>query len=240
VADIVDFGKNTFLLEVAFKLDALSSSDIFTVVNEFVVRSTAFTDISKNAETGETVLSQGTGEADTPYLQLRLKPDKMVVWAGWHTGFDRWRELRAALLTLLATKSETLSIAPTLLATISSTVSIVVPHSHVRPGHMRNDLQPLLVWLTKFVPEEMQAKGANLFIYSNEHNTRRIEFSHTGLEETAEDTINYTYRWLGFDSSTDVLSNISKHTEMADTLFSDFHEFYIKPGVSLPRVPLKR
>src|ERR1700693_1776041 len=100
---IIDFGKNTYQYEIDLKFDFISPEAVRRIVEDLYVSKRQFTAVSKDASTNQTALTKGEGTPDSPVFQLRIAPDKILIWAGWYVPYEKWQQWRTSVFTDLET-----------------------------------------------------------------------------------------------------------------------------------------
>jgi hypothetical protein len=223
--NVIDFGKNIFQSELAFKLDCISPDFVLMTAKHFAQRKDSVWYVGKDETSQQSLITAGDGGKDHPFYQIKLSEDKLGLWVGWHVTYDAWRHWRDDVIGELISLSA--DVPSSFVSFMASQASITVPEASMKKMADVPELRSLLAFAARYIPPEFMSKGAGHSIFANESRTKIIETQMVGNPATNESTFTYLNRWLIADPRKNVQQNLSEHFAAFDELFQRFHDSYV-------------
>ena len=221
----VDFNKNTFQYEITFKFDCVSVDILRSAIDDLVLKRRLYASVSKDAATNQTILSKGNGTKDDPFLQLKFARDRIDLWAGFHVPYEAWQQWRQSMLTEVARFLTPIRLE--FVSSLTEQIVLVVPQEKLKAEKEIPELQPILAFSRRFVPEHLLKRGAGYSGFTDEAGSKSIEWWYTGNLATREDAITFRARWNAFSEADTVERALVAHSADADRLFQKFHSEFV-------------
>lgn len=98
---IVDFGRNTYQFQAQFRFNVLDANLIRGIVDEVLLAKKYFSTVSADGDTDDTTLNVGDGSPQHPFFHLRISPNRLLLWGGWHNSYDTWQSWRSDMIATL-------------------------------------------------------------------------------------------------------------------------------------------
>jgi len=228
---VIDFGKNTYQSEIMFKFDCISPDFILIVARSFAARAPGWF-VGKDQQTGQSLIYTGDGSPKSPFFQVKLSADRIVLWVGWNVSYTAWTEWRGTVVKELLSQSD--NFPSYFVAQLVTHASIAVPADKSKKGTESPELAPLIEFSRRYVSEEYMSKGAGHSIFSNDAGTRIIETQVAGNPATQDNTFNYLHRWTAINPRVSVEKNLEEHFELFDNLFEKYNSALSAPLIKKP------
>lgn len=225
--NVVDFGKNVFQSEIAFKFDCLSPDSFLRVADYFLQKNSGWY-VGKDPQTGHSLITRGTGTPEHPFLQIKLLAHSVTFWVGWHVPYDSWFRWIDKTIGEMADLSSNLP--PSFVAHLATQAVIGIPDDKIKKITDIPEFQPLYSFARRYLTDEYVAPGARgggsaLFI--DVSGTRTIETQSGGNPATKLSTYSFLHRWTALDGKKTLRGNYAEHLECFDALFQKYHQAFI-------------
>ena len=219
---IFDFGKNSYSLGTLFKFDCISPSIVTAIVSRLALEKKLFTEIAKDDNTGETVLTMGNGTEQAPLHQLRIDANEVNLWAGWFVAFDSYQKWRNNLLPELALVLRDLH--PGMVQAVASQASFGVLEGKTRKPDDVPESAQLLGFYRRFIPESLLKRGKGSFMGGDEDGKRSIELTISPGISPIQLLVTYTVRNHILDTSASLEQNFVNHANFADEMIQALND----------------
>jgi len=213
---IIDFGKNTYQYEIDFKFDCISPEIVRKIVENLHIVKKQFSAVAKDAATNQTALTQGQGTGESPFYQLRVGSDKILMWVGWYVSYEKWLQWRSSILSELLMSLEAIPIE--LVTAFSSQYAFIVPVEKLNRSDQIPELAPVRAFYGRFVPEELLKRTNAYLTFGDEGGKEILSLLLGGGANPNEGNITFNVRWNAFDSKAGLEQNIRAYTARADKL----------------------
>lgn len=218
---IIDFGKNTYQYEIDFRFDFISPEVVRRIVEDLHLSKGRFTAVSKDPSTNQTALTQGDGTPESPVYQLRIAPDKILIWAGWHVTYEKWQQWRTSLFTDLQRLIN--DVTTELVLGCTSQSIVIVPAEKLIRGDQIPEITPVRDFYARFVPEELLQRYNAHLAFGDEEGKENLVFFVGAGQTPEEGNITFNVRWNSFDRKLSLDDNLRAHAARSDTLFDLFN-----------------
>ena len=219
-----DFGRNTYQTLVTFKFDCISPADVKTFVRENVVEN-EFSSVDRDQATKHAVVSFGDGSEKAPLHQLRIGPDSIAVWVGWHVPFIHWQEYRGRMLKQLMPLLKTIPISA--VRSVSSQSNVLAPVSQLKEASEIPELKPARDLLRRFLPESLMARGNGYSLSSDALGTQNVEWWIGASQDPEYGNASFTSTRLYLSGQQGLYENWLVHLQESDELIQRFHSNYL-------------
>lgn len=222
---IIDFGKNTYQYGIQFKFDCIQLDITTHLVEDFLIKKRHFSNVSKDANTNQTILARGDGTQKEPFYNLRVGKDVVILWAGWHVPYDKWIHWRNSISSEVTELFQKIPIE--FIATLSSQSSFVIPENNFKRWEEVPALNGLFAFYKRFLPEDILKRANSLTTFGNENWNRTVELWSSGGPNPGENNTTYTIRQSLLDNKMNLQHNLESHMKVSDKLLEDFHSAFL-------------
>ncbi len=223
------FGKNTYQFTVDFKFGCIGPELITGVVNDSLVKGREFSAVGENAETGETVLSKGDGTEKAPLFQVKMTRNQLALWAGWFVRYEQWQQWRDDLLPKLTDRLTGISVE--LVQALRSQYSVGIPRDKLKHAANVGELEPLLAFYRRFVPENLFGRSGGYFVFGDEDGRETAQFWLGGAPTLKQQDVGLMMQRAILDTTLSVSENIIAHLRTADDVFENFCRSAVSPMI---------
>jgi hypothetical protein len=218
---VIDFGKNNYQCEIDFKFDCISPETVKQIVENLHISKRRFSAVSKDAAANQTILTQGTGNSDSPFFQVKIGPDKIIVWTGWHTPYEKWQQWRTSVFADLQMLTQ--GIPTKLVLACISRVIFTVPADKVNHVDQIPELGPVRSFYARFVPEELLQRYSAQLAFGDQNGSEILSFFLGSSPNPAESNITFNLQWNILDEKLTLEQNVLAHTARSDKLLELFN-----------------
>jgi hypothetical protein len=148
---MADYPKTSYRFEIGLKYDAIPTSAVTRLVRESVGPDRLFSNVGKDSQSGETWLWKGDGSEKNPYSWIKISPSRILVFAGFYSGWKAWQDFRQKCSTALANFLP--EVVPDSVAYVNVTLLWQVATEDIKsPEKASSELLP---FFHKFVPADL-------------------------------------------------------------------------------------
>lgn len=227
---IVDFGQNLYQYLAEFKFSCISTQLTREIVDHFLTNKKYFSDVGK--EDSATVLISGKGTAEAPFFQLRIGPDTLAMWAGWHAKYDKWIEWRKLLISEI---SEHLSPIPIeFIRSLVSQYLINVPIDRIKPAKEVPELESVLGFYARFVPEKFLDRVGAAVLFGDQEGNESVEWWFGESKTPGYQNLTFHVRKNILETESSLRENMLSHSDRSDKIFELFHAGFLSLLVRAP------
>ena len=220
-----DFGRNTHQLQINFRFDYLSLGQTQELVRYALIEKRQFKSVGKDDNTNETVLTVGDGTPDDPLFQLRLLPNRIVLWVGWGVSYERWQAWRSTWIENLASELKGLPV--DFIANVMGQHLISIPVDRLKTAREIDELKAVLEFYGRFVPEAFLSRAAAQVVFGDEAGRDQIAWS-TGISDPPDhESVTFAVQRNAFESDKGVAESLKGFAGMCDELMDPFHENFL-------------
>ena len=219
---MIDFDRNTYQYEIAFKFDCISPDLVAEIVRQVVFLKKMFSFVTKDAQSNQTVLSVGQGTDESPAFQLRIGPDKVLAWAGWFVSLQKWQDWRNGILSELAKYLGKLPLES--IAWVSTQNVVAIPNNRLRPGDTIPELAPIRSFYKRFVPPELLNRSNASLAFADDNLRELLTLVVGGTNVPLHENITFGLRWNAVDDKADLGHNLLAHAARSDKLLDNLDE----------------
>jgi hypothetical protein len=184
-----------------------------------------FSFVTKDAQSNQTVLSVGQGTVESPALQLRIGPDKVLLWAGWFVSLQKWQDWRNGLLSELAKHLSKLPLES--IASVSTQSIVAIPNDRLRPGNTIPELAPIRSFYKRFVPQELLDRSTVSLAFADDNLRELLTLVVGATNVPLHENVTFGLRWNAVDTKSDLGHNLLAHAARSDKLLSNVDDGFI-------------
>lgn len=227
--NIVDFGKNTYQFQAQFRFNILDTNLIRGIVDELLLAKKYFSTVSTDGDTDDTTLNVGDGTPQHPFLHLRLSPNRLLLWGGWHHSYDSWQSWRSDMIATLEPHLK--GVSPPYVAHLLNQHSLAIPTDRLKLFLQVPQMEPMVGLLRQFVPEPLlHAVGSQVALSDKDERDQMGWW--TGGTQPGEQSLNVAVQRNVVRDEDGSVNMWPEFLAMSDQLLLGFHEHYLSLFIS--------